>query len=215
MIVAPSILSADPSKLDDEIKIFAEAGAQYIHLDVMDGVFVKRVTHFSPDFVKGMHTNLVKDTHLMVADPLRKIPLFAAAGSDNITFHFEACRGQTEIHECIKLIHMLGKKAGLSIKPNTPVESYLPFLDEIDLALIMSVEPGEGGQSFMKKSLERIAWLAEKRKEGHHYLIEVDGGINLETGRKCAEAGVDILVSGTYIVRAEHPRERVKDLLAL
>ena len=215
MIVAPSILSADPSQLDDEIKLFAEAGAQYIHLDVMDGVFVKRVTHFSPDFVKGMHTNLVKDTHLMVADPLRKIPLYAAGGSDIITFHFEACRGETEIHECLKLIHLLGKKAGLSIKPDTDVSSYLPFLDEIDLALIMSVEPGEGGQAFMTNALDKISWLAEKRKEGHSYLIEVDGGINQETGLKCAQAGADILVSGTYIVNDGDPIERVRGLLEL
>ena len=215
MIVAPSILSADPSLLDKEIELFSDSGAQFIHLDVMDGIFVRRVTHFGPEFVKGMHTNLVKDTHLMVIDPLRKIPLYAAGGSDIITFHFEACRGETEIHECLKMIHLLGKKAGLSIKPDTEVEAYLPFLDEIDLALIMSVEPGEGGQPFMEKALDKIAWLAEKRKEGHRYLIEVDGGINMETGRKCAQAGADILVSGTYIIGDEHPVERVKGLLTL
>ena len=215
MIISPSILNADFSRLDELLGILDHSGAEYLHIDVMDGVFVSHDTRFDVDFVKGLHTNLKKDVHLMVADPLRKIPLYAAVGSDIITFHLEACAGQSEIHECIKLIHLFGKKAGLSIKPDTPVEAYLPFLDEIDLALIMSVEPGSGGQPFMDSSLDKIAWLSKKKQEGYAYLIEVDGGITEEAGAKCAAAGVDILVSGTFIVKDSDPAKKVRRLMEL
>lgn len=215
MIVAPSILACDFSRLSAEVSKMTEAGASFIHLDVMDGVFVPNST-FGPELVAKVKTPAIKDTHLMVINPYSRIPDFASAGADIITFHIEACKDEKEVHACIELIHRLGKKAGLSIKPLTPVEEYAPYLSEIDLALIMSVEPGAGGQKFMPNALDKISWLKERGLPLNPNLyIEVDGGINLDTGRLCAASGANVLVAGSYLYGHEDYEERVKGLLEL
>ena len=217
-IVAPSILSADFSKLHEEIAKMAAAGAPFVHLDVMDGRFVPNST-FGPELVEEVakgFPNLVKDTHLMVADPMRLIPLFAKAGADIITVHYEAFSCLDEIREAIDLIHSFGIKAGLSIKPMTGENVLIPLLGELDLVLVMSVEPGKGGQAFMESALEKIAFYAiKKMTEGHRYLIEVDGGINQDTGARCVDAGAEVLVAGSYLFGHDDYEQRVAGLASL
>ena len=217
LFAAPSILSADFSSLHSEIAKMEEAGAKFIHLDVMDGRFVPNVT-FGPDLVKKIapdFPSLIKDTHLMVSDPLEEIPLFAEAGSDIITVHFEAFADEKGALTGLKLIRSLGKKAGISIKPNTPPEAIDGLLPYADLILVMSVEPGKGGQSFMPNSLAKISYFSEKRAEnGYSYLIEVDGGINGETSKFVVAAGVDVLVAGSYLYGHDDYAERLKEMIS-
>ncbi|MCR5491466.1 MAG: ribulose-phosphate 3-epimerase [Bacilli bacterium] len=212
MIVAPSILACDFGNLEHEVRKMADAHAEFIHLDVMDGVFVPAHS-LSAEIVSSIVTPAIKDTHLMVVDPKSRIKEFADAGSDIITFHLEACKDEEEVHDTIKLIHSYGKKAGLSIKPKTSVNAYTPFLNEIDLALVMSVEPGAGGQPFMMDALDKIAWLKEHVNQGTY--IEVDGGINATTAPLCAQAGANVLVAGSYLYGHEDYEKRVRGLLDL
>ncbi len=218
VIIAPSILSADFSNLREEIAKMEDSGATFIHLDVMDGIFVPNKT-FGPELVAEVakdFPHLVKDAHLMVADPLKWIPLFAKAGADIITVHYEAFACLDQVKEAIDLIHSFGIKAGLSIKPMTSENVLIPLLPTLDLILVMSVEPGKGGQAFMENSLEKIAFYAiKKMTENHRYLIEVDGGINAETGARVVDAGAEVLVAGSYLFGHEDYRERVRGLLAL
>ncbi|MDN4073487.1 MULTISPECIES: ribulose-phosphate 3-epimerase [Fictibacillus] len=196
--VAPSILSADFSKLGEEIKKVEENGADYIHIDVMDGHFVPNIT-MGPLVVKAIRplTDLTFDVHLMIENPDRYIPEFAAAGADIITVHVEAC---PHLHRTVQLIKEQGKKAGVVLNPATPVESIKHILADIDLVLIMSVNPGFGGQSFIHGVLPKIEALSAMIKEqGLNVEIEVDGGVNSETARLCEKAGATVLVAGSAI----------------
>lgn len=207
--VAPSMLSADFSKFGDETERVTKAGASLIHLDVMDGEFVPNIT-FGPGIIKSIRdrADLPFDTHLMIDEPIRYIEEFAEAGSDYITFHVEATK---KIQETIDEIHEYGKKAGISVKPGTPVSTIEPYLKDLELVLVMTVEPGFGGQKFMSQHVSKIKELDQYRKKNSlHYLISVDGGINRETGKQCADAGADILVAGNHLFKSQDMAAEIK-----
>ena len=205
MKVAPSILSADFTKLEESVKRVDHA--TFLHVDVMDGIFVPNIS-FGPSIQKQIrvkYPDMVFDTHLMIIDPIKYIKEFADAGSDFITFHIEA---KSDINETIDLIHSYGLKAGISIKPNTNPEVLIPYLDKLDLVLVMSVEPGFGGQKFMPNSLDKIKWLDEyKNQHNLSYIISVDGGINKDTYPLVEEAGANLAVMGSFLFKAENPNE--------
>ena len=195
-ILAPSILSADFKILGEQLRITEEAGAQYIHFDVMDGMFVPSISFGMPvlSSIKGT-TAQVLDVHLMVVEPERYIEEFAKCGADSITVHQEACE---DLQKAVDLIHGCGVKAGISIKPGTPVETLIPYLDQAEMFLIMSVEPGFGGQPFIPKSFERIRQLRRLLEErGIEADIEVDGGIYHSNVAEVLEAGANVIVSGS------------------
>lgn len=198
--ISPSILSCDFSKLKEDINTISE-DVEYLHIDVMDGLFVNNIS-FGIPIIKSIrpHFNNVFDTHLMITHPLKYIEAFAAAGADLITFHIES---DDDAMETIDAIHKKGLKAGISLRPKTNVKDLTPFLSKVELVLVMSVEPGFGGQEFDPSAIEKIKWLkSEKTKNNYNFEIEVDGGINATTGALCVEAGADVLVSGSYIFKA-------------
>tara|TARA_B100000214_G_scaffold375578_1_gene362897 strand:- start:6958 stop:7617 length:660 start_codon:yes stop_codon:yes gene_type:complete len=198
ILISPSILSGDFSQLGNEIKKLEKAGADMIHVDVMDGHFVPNLT-IGPPVIKSLrkHTNLPLDVHLMISPVHKYIKNFAEAGSDIITIHPEAT---DNLDESINLIKSLGKKVGVSLNPKTPINIIEGFLSKINLVLIMSVNPGFGGQKFMPEVLEKIKKINEiKIKKNMSFDIEVDGGINFDNSRSVIEAGANILVSGTTI----------------
>ena len=197
-MIAPSILSADFSCLGAEVAEVEAAGAKIIHIDVMDGHFVPNLT-IGPIVVEALRvkTKMILDCHLMVNEPEKMIPWFAEAGADWITFHDEAA-SNAEI--LIDQIHHLGKKAGISIKPNTPIEMIEPLLSKLDLVLVMSVEPGFGGQKFMPSALQKVRWLSKQKLEhSYSFKISIDGGINLTTIVEAKKAGVEIFVAGSAV----------------
>jgi len=202
--IAPSILSADFGKLNEEVAS-VEAFSDWLHVDVMDNHFVPNLTIGAPVVAK-LETKLFKDCHLMVSNPENLIEDFAKAGADAITIHAEA---EGNIEEMLEKIRSLGCKAGISIKPKTPVSAIENLLDKVDLVLVMSVEPGFGGQEFMESALPKIKELREKKPELD---ISVDGGINAETAKLTREAGANILVAGNYIFKAENREEGIKSL---
>ena len=208
--VAPSILSANFNNLIEEIK--SVDNAKYLHIDVMDGKFVPNIT-IGPLVMKNFKkeiNNIVMDVHLMIADPVKYAPDFVKAGADIITFHYEAVK---YAEPAIDAIRELGVKVGISIKPLTDINVLDDLLDKVDLILIMSVEPGFGGQAFIPSALDKIKYLADKRKQnGYNYLIEVDGGINKETAKQCIEAGVDILVAGSYIFSSNNRKALIEEI---
>lgn len=209
--VAPSILSADFAKLGEEVKSISELGVDYIHLDVMDGHFVPNIT-FGPEVVKAVrpYSTLPFDVHLMIENVDQYIPLFAEAGADLITVHIEASR---HLNRSLQLIKSLGKKAGVVLNPHTPVEHIKHVLYLCDLVLVMSVNPGFGGQQFISNVTEKISELKSIREaEGYDYLIEVDGGINEKTARICEEAGADLLVAGSFIFKSSDRKEAIKQV---
>tara|TARA_B100001123_G_scaffold31561_1_gene33236 strand:+ start:190 stop:849 length:660 start_codon:yes stop_codon:yes gene_type:complete len=198
--ISPSILSADFSKLGSEINDLEKAGADLIHIDVMDGHFVPNIT-IGPEVIAKLrkHTKLPFDVHLMISPVENFIENFAKAGSDIITIHPEAT---TDINNTIKKIKSFGKKAGISLNPETSIDRVLPVLNIIDLVLVMSVNPGFGGQKFIEGSLEKVKVLRKEiDTKKLPVLIEIDGGINFQNSKKAVKAGVDILVSGTTIFK--------------
>lgn len=197
-IVSPSILSADFANLERDVNIIKDAGAQYVHVDVMDGQFVKNITIGAP-VVKSLRkcTDLVLDVHLMIVEPERYIDDFIKAGSDIITFHLESTNKADEIIDKIK---SAGLKVGITIKPNTPVEETFKYLDRVDMVLLMSVEPGFGGQKYIESTDDKIVALKkETLKTGKSIDIEIDGGITEENVSKVVEKGVNIIVAGSAI----------------
>ena len=211
--VAASILSADFANLHKDCTRLLEAGADVMHFDVMDGHFVPNISYGAP-VLTCLHAALPDvfyDVHLMISDPARYAADFAKAGADLITFHLEAVPDTVE--EVIAAIRATGCQVGISIRPGTPVEAVFPYLSVVDLILVMSVEPGFGGQKFLPTTPARIAAIrAERARLGCNTLIEVDGGINTVTGPQCIEAGVDWLVAGNSLFRAEDPAAVVRVL---
>lgn len=198
--VAPSILSADFSRLGEEVQKLEKEGADWVHVDVMDGVFVPNIT-IGPSVVQALrpHTSLPFDVHLMITSPQRYVKQFARAGADYITIHVEATE---DVRGTIDTIRSLGCRAGLSLNPETPFSAVEPYLEHIDLLLVMTVHPGFGGQSFMPVGLPKIAAARKYFDDnGIDAEIEVDGGINHDTGRQCVEAGATVLAAGSSLFK--------------
>lgn len=211
-IVAPSILSADFNNLLEEVK--SVSSAEFLHIDVMDGNFVPNISLGALVYknLKGK-VDMVFDVHLMINDPVKYAKDFISAGADYLTFHYEAV---SDVLGTINYIKSLGAKVGISIKPMTDVGVLDPYLEYIDLILIMSVEPGFGGQKFMDNSLDKIRYLYKKRQTNEYlYLIEVDGGINSDTAKQVVLAGCDVLVAGTYIFKSQDRKKIIKELKEL
>ena len=208
IIISPSILSADFANLEKEIKRIENAGADWVHIDVMDGHFVPNITIGVP-VVKSLKavTKLPLDVHLMIENPERYIEAFAKAGADVITFHFEAVK---DVNSIIDLIKSFGVKAGMSIKPKTSPVVVFPYLKNLDMLLVMTVEPGFGGQKFMQDCAEKIPSIKQKAPES--LIIQVDGGINAETARICTTLGANSLVAGNYIYKSDDINLAVKSL---
>lgn len=211
MKIAPSILSADFSNLQRDIELVEKGGADYIHVDVMDGQFVPNIT-FGPNIVQAIRpiTKLPLDVHLMIVDPEKYIPAFAKAGADIITVHVEAT---PHIHRALQMMKDLGVKSGVVINPGTPITMIKHVLPIADQVLVMTVNPGFGGQSFIEETVEKIAELSELREQNNwHYSIEVDGGIVPETAQICQKAGADVFVAGSYIYNSEDPGGQINQL---
>ncbi|HEP1372397.1 TPA: ribulose-phosphate 3-epimerase [Streptococcus pyogenes] len=209
--IAPSILAADYANFASELARIEETDAEYVHIDIMDGQFVPNIS-FGADVVASMrkHSKLVFDCHLMVVDPERYVEAFAQAGADIMTIHTESTR---HIHRALQKIKAAGMKAGVVINPGTPATALEPLLDLVDQVLIMTVNPGFGGQAFIPECLEKVATVAKWRDEkGLSFDIEVDGGVDNKTIRACYEAGANIFVAGSYLFKASDLVSQVQTL---
>ena len=212
--ISPSILSSDYGNLSSELKRMEACGADMLHIDVMDGHFVPNITLGAP-IVKCIRksSTLPFDVHLMISDPYKYIPDFVNAGSDIITFHAEA---DSDIEKTIDLILASGKKAGLSVKPKTPVEAVYPYLDKLSMVLVMTVEPGFGGQSFMEDMMPKVSAVrSEIDRRGLDVDIQVDGGINKDTISIAAKAGANVFVSGNAIFSSDNAEKTIADFKAI
>ena len=211
-VVAPSILSADFGNLERDIKMVDRSAAEWVHVDVMDGVFVPNISFGFP-IMKPVRkaTQKVVDVHLMIVEPEKYVKRFVEAGADYVTFHHEAC---TNPRATIAEIKAAGAKAGVSIKPATSAEAIFDYLGELDMVLVMSVEPGFGGQSFMPDSLDKVRVLRKEIDEkGYNCLIEIDGGISAKNAREVFDAGVDVIVAGSSVFGAEDQEQAIIDIL--
>lgn len=211
IIVSPSILAADYGKLAEEITKVVNAGAEYVHIDVMDGHFVPNISIGVP-VVQSIRkvTSAVFDCHLMISNPIDYIDAFVKAGADLISFHVES---NSDIKETIKKITSAGKKAALVVKPATPIDVVFPYLKDVSMVLIMTVEPGFGGQGFMSDMLPKITALKEEiERQGLNVDIQVDGGVDEKTSDLCKKAGANVLVAGSYIFKSADVSEAIKIL---
>ena len=211
-VVAPSILSADFGNLERDIKMVDCSAAEWVHVDVMDGVFVPNISFGFP-IMKPVRkaTQKVVDVHLMIVEPEKYVKRFVEAGADYVTFHHEAC---ADPRATIAEIKAAGAKAGVSIKPATSAEAIFDYLGELDMVLVMSVEPGFGGQSFMPDSLDKVRTLRKEIDEkGYNCLIEIDGGISAKNAREVFDAGVDVIVAGSSVFEAENQEQAIIDIL--
>lgn len=211
--IAPSLLSANFADLKSELKSIEEAGCTVLHYDVMDGHFVPNIS-FGADILHDVHqiTNMELDVHLMISDPMFYVDRFIKAGASYISFHIEAMESVEKTHELIKKIKEAGVKASIAINPGTSYEAVIPFLDEIDMILVMSVQPGFGGQKFNPVAIDKIAALSKYKKE-KGFLIEVDGGINATTIQDVRKAGCDLFVAGSAVFNQNDRKKAVEALL--
>ena len=214
-IISPSILSADFCRLEEDCRLVLDAGAQMLHFDVMDGHFVPNIS-FGVPVLASLHRGMPSaffDVHLMISHPLAYVDAFVKAGADLVNFHLES---EDEPGAVLAAIRAAGCKTGMTIKPGTPAEALLPWLDQLDLVLVMSVEPGFGGQKFQASALYKLEALKKEREaRGLSFLLEVDGGVNAETAPFCVEAGADVLVAGSAVFAAADPAAEVRALAAL
>ena len=214
MIVAPSLLAADFTRLADDIDMIERSQAQWIHCDVMDGVFVPNISFGFP-VIKAVRSisDMPIDVHLMIVDPGRYVSAVLDTGATMMNVHLEAC---THLHRVVESIHQAGMRAGVTLCPATPVSSLRDIIQDLDMVLLMSVNPGFGGQSFINHTLVKIAELKQLIDDaGSDTLIEVDGGINVETGALAAQAGADVLVAGSAVFNSSDPLELIASLAAL
>jgi len=213
-IIAPSLLAADFTKLESEIQLFNESDAQWLHVDVMDGVFVPNIS-FGMMVLESVNklTSKFLDVHLMIVQPEKYIDAFSEAGANLITVHYEAC---PHLHRTIQQINATGALAGVALNPHTPVSVLEDIIEDIDLVLVMSVNPGFGGQKFIENTYQKILKTKELiLKSNSKAKIEVDGGVNLQNAKKILEAGADILVAGNSVYKASDPLLAIKDLINL
>ncbi len=211
MIVSPSLLSCDFANIQRDVEMLNNSQADWLHIDVMDGVFVPNIS-FGLPVVEAMkrHAKKPMDVHLMIVNPDQYIADFKKVGADYLTVHFEAC---THLHRTIQLIHQHEMKAGVALNPHTPVEALSEIICDIDLVLIMSVNPGFGGQKFIPQAIEKVKKLKNLiQQSGSKALIEIDGGVNLETGKLLADAGADALVAGSFVFNSESPSATISSL---
>ena len=211
MIVSPSLLSCDFANIQRDVEMLNNSQADWLHIDVMDGVFVPNIS-FGLPVVEAMkrHAKKPLDVHLMIVNPDQYIADFKKVGADYLTVHFEAC---THLHRTIQLIHQHEMKAGVALNPHTPVEVLSEIICDLDLVLIMSVNPGFGGQKFIHQAIEKVKKLKNLiQQSGSKALIEIDGGVNLDTGKLLADAGADALVAGSFVFNSESPSATISSL---
>lgn len=214
VIVSPSLLSADFLHLSKDIEMVNRSQADWFHLDIMDGVFVPNISYGLPvvSQIKKMATKPL-DVHLMIVQPERYVEAFHKAGADILTVHYEAC---THLHRTIQQIKAQGMKAGVSLNPHTPVSLLEDVIEDIDVVLLMSVNPGFGGQSFIEQTINKVDKLKKLIMESNsHTLIEIDGGVNFETGKCLVNAGADALVAGSFVFNSPDPEANIKGLKEL
>ncbi|GJM61323.1 ribulose-phosphate 3-epimerase [Persicobacter diffluens] len=210
-IVSPSLLAADFANLQRDVELVNESAAEWVHIDVMDGMFVPNISFGVPVCEAiNRHAKVFQDVHLMIEEPGKYVEAFRKAGADLITVHYEACR---HLHRDIQLIHSTGAKAGVALNPHTPVAVLEEVIEDLDLVLLMSVNPGFGGQKLIPGIYNKVQRLKELiEKKNSKALIEVDGGVNADSAPKLVEAGVDVLVAGSYVFGSEDPKATIQQL---